>query len=106
VLSAGFGAAGNTSVQCSRTALAAAFRPEGCRPRAVTKADGSLSITEAAKALAMRPKDLFQWLAHNGWIYKRPNGAAAPPHTRGSTPGAISDASACARALDPQAAVS
>jgi hypothetical protein len=72
----------------------------------LTKADGSLSITETAKALAMRPKDLFQWLSHNGWIYKRPNGAAAPRHTRGSTPGAISDASACARALDPQAAVS
>jgi hypothetical protein len=72
----------------------------------LTKADGTLSITETAKVLAMRPKDLFQWLAHNGWIYKRPNGAAAPPHTRGSTPEAISDASACARALDPQAAVS
>jgi hypothetical protein len=72
----------------------------------LTKADGSLSITEAAKALAMRPKDLFQWLSHNWWIYKRPTGAAAPRHTRGSTPGAISDASACARALDPQAAAS
>ena len=42
----------------------------------LTKADGSLSITEAAKALALRPKDLFQWLSHNGWIYKRPNGGA------------------------------
>lgn len=40
----------------------------------LTKADGSLSITETAKALAMRPKDVFQWLAQNGWIYKRPNG--------------------------------
>jgi phage antirepressor YoqD-like protein len=42
----------------------------------LTKADGSLSITETAKALAMRPKDLFQWLSHNGWIYKRMNGPA------------------------------
>jgi hypothetical protein len=72
----------------------------------LTKADGSLSITETAKALAMRPKDLFQWLSHSWWIYKRPTGAAAPRHMRGSPPGAISDASACARALDPQAAVS
>lgn len=42
----------------------------------LTKADGSLNITEAAKALEMRPKDLFQWLSHNGWIYKRPNGSS------------------------------
>lgn len=40
----------------------------------LTKADGSLNITEAAKNLGMRPKDLFQWLSQNGWIYKRPNG--------------------------------
>lgn len=42
----------------------------------LTKADGSLSVTEAAKALGMRPKDLFQWLSHNGWLYKRPGGAS------------------------------
>ena len=39
----------------------------------LTKADGSLNITEAAKNLGMRPKDLFDWLSHNGWIYKRAN---------------------------------
>jgi phage antirepressor YoqD-like protein len=37
----------------------------------ISAADGSLCITEAAKALQMRPKDLFQWLRHNGWIYRR-----------------------------------
>jgi phage antirepressor YoqD-like protein len=42
--------------------------------RRLTKADGSLNVTEAAKALGLRPKDAFDWLAHNGWIYKRPNG--------------------------------
>ena len=42
----------------------------------LVKADGSLSITEAAKNLGMRPKDLFSWLAQNGWIYRRPNAAA------------------------------
>ncbi|MCA0947351.1 phage regulatory protein/antirepressor Ant [Yangia mangrovi] len=41
----------------------------------LTKADGSLSITEAAKNLGLRPKDLFTWLASNGWIYKRTGGA-------------------------------
>ncbi|MDP3417846.1 phage antirepressor KilAC domain-containing protein [Falsiroseomonas sp.] len=42
----------------------------------IATADGSLSITETAKALQVRPKDLFAWLQQNGWIYKRPGGAA------------------------------
>lgn len=37
----------------------------------IAKADGSFNITEAAKSLQIRPKDLFDWLAHHGWIYKR-----------------------------------
>jgi phage antirepressor YoqD-like protein len=41
----------------------------------IATADGSLSITEAAKALQMRPKDLFSYLRENGWIYKRPGSA-------------------------------
>lgn len=36
-------------------------------------ADGSLCITDAAKALQIRPKDLFDYLSRNGWIYRRPN---------------------------------
>lgn len=36
-------------------------------------ADGSLSITEAAKVLLVRPKDPLDWLSHNCWIYKRPD---------------------------------
>lgn len=39
-------------------------------------ADGSLSITEVAKNLGVRPKDAFGWLSQNGWIYKRPGGSA------------------------------
>lgn len=38
----------------------------------LTRADGSLNVTEAAKSLGIRPKDLFDWLSHNGWIYRRP----------------------------------
>lgn len=34
--------------------------------------EGSISITEAAKLLQVRPKDLFAWLSCNGWIYRRP----------------------------------
>lgn len=37
----------------------------------ISQADGSLCITDAAKALQMRPQDLFAWLRQNGWIYKR-----------------------------------
>lgn len=36
-------------------------------------ADGSLCITDAAKALQIRPKALFDYLSRNGWIYRRPN---------------------------------
>jgi phage regulator Rha-like protein len=41
----------------------------------VANADGSLCITDAAKALQMRPKDLFRFLQANGWIYQRPGTA-------------------------------
>lgn len=37
----------------------------------IANAEGSLNITEAAKALQMRPKSLFEYLSMNGWIYKR-----------------------------------
>lgn len=41
----------------------------------LTKAEGSLNVTEAAKALGVRPKSLFDWLSQNGWIYRRPGAA-------------------------------
>ncbi len=41
----------------------------------LTKAEGSLNVTEAAKTLGVRPKNLFDWLAQNGWIYRRPGAA-------------------------------
>ena len=37
----------------------------------IAKADGSLCITDAAKNLQVRPKDLTDWLQAHGWIYKR-----------------------------------
>lgn len=37
----------------------------------IATADGSLCITEAAKALQRRPKDLFKWLRAEEWIYRR-----------------------------------
>jgi anti-repressor protein len=41
----------------------------------IANADGSMCITDAAKTLQMRPKDLFSYLSQNGWIYKRPGNA-------------------------------
>lgn len=42
----------------------------------IAMADGSLTITSAAKLLQMRPKDLFSWLRQNRWIYRRTGGGA------------------------------
>ncbi len=37
----------------------------------IATADGSMCLTDAAKALQMRPKDLFAKLQSEKWIYKR-----------------------------------
>jgi phage anti-repressor protein len=37
----------------------------------ISSADGSLCITDAAKALQMQPKEFFARLQRNGWIFKR-----------------------------------
>lgn len=37
----------------------------------IATADGSMCITAAAKHLQIRPKDLFDWLSANKWIYRR-----------------------------------
>jgi Rha family phage regulatory protein len=37
----------------------------------IATASGSLSITESAKALQVRPKDLFTYLQSHKWIYRR-----------------------------------
>ncbi len=38
----------------------------------LSAAEGSLCITNAAKALSVKPKQLFNWLSRNRWIYRRP----------------------------------
>lgn len=42
----------------------------------IASADGSLCLTDAAKELQMRPKDLISWMSCNGWIYKRAGSAS------------------------------
>lgn len=39
--------------------------------RIATYTDGSLCLSDAAKTLQVRPKDLTRWLEENLWIYKR-----------------------------------
>lgn len=40
----------------------------------ISTADGMMCITDAAKVLQVRPKDLFAWLSANQWIYRRTGG--------------------------------
>lgn len=37
----------------------------------IATADGSLCVTDAAKTLQMKPRELFNWLSGNHWIYRR-----------------------------------
>ncbi|CAI3933247.1 phage antirepressor [Commensalibacter communis] len=40
----------------------------------LASSDGSMCITDAAKDLQIRPKELFDFLKTNGWIYRRAGG--------------------------------
>ena len=42
----------------------------------IAEADGSLCVTDAAKALQVQPKVLFAFLRQNGWIYRRAGSAS------------------------------
>lgn len=53
------------------------LRPYADGYKRIAVADGSLCITDAAKALGIdRPKDLFRWMNANDWIYRRSGNAA------------------------------
>jgi len=40
----------------------------------ISTADGFLCITDTAKFLQLRPKDIFSYMSANGWIYRRAGG--------------------------------
>lgn len=44
--------------------------------RLSTRTGGTLCITDAAKALQLKPKFLFDWMQRHGWIYRRPGGSS------------------------------
>lgn len=46
-------------------------KPKVAAYERIALADKSLCITDAAKTLQMRPKDLFAWLQRHKWIYRR-----------------------------------
>ncbi|WP_424140272.1 phage antirepressor KilAC domain-containing protein [Roseomonas chloroacetimidivorans] len=54
------------------TRKVAALAPKADAHDRIAEADGSLCITDAAKTLQVRPKELFAYLRANGWIYSRP----------------------------------
>lgn len=41
----------------------------------IAAADGMMNVTEAAKALQIRPGKLFDWLSQNKWAYRRVGGS-------------------------------
>lgn len=50
------------------------MRPQVQALDRIAGSDGSFCITDAAKTLQVRPKDLFSFLRSHGWIYSRPSG--------------------------------
>ena len=46
----------------------------------IATSDGGMCITNAAKDLQMRPRDLFQWLQAHDWIYRRQGGQGFVAH--------------------------
>lgn len=48
-----------------------ALAPKATALDRIAGAQGSLCVSDAAKALQMRPKDLFEALAKKGWIFRR-----------------------------------
>ncbi len=41
----------------------------------IAESQGSFCLTDTAKSLQIRPKDLVDWLLVNRWIYRRPGGS-------------------------------
>ena len=51
----------------------AEMKPSVAAFKRLGDAKGSMCVTDAAKSLKIRPKELFAWLERHKWIYKRPN---------------------------------
>lgn len=65
------------AMQAEEERLALESQVEIMRPQVeaferIASTDGSLCLTDAAKALQVRPKDFTDWMFRHSWIYKRP----------------------------------
>ncbi|MDR5613452.1 phage antirepressor KilAC domain-containing protein [Arsenophonus sp.] len=49
----------------------AEMKPDVAALERIAKSDGAMCVTDAAKQLQLRPKDLFDFLSGNKWIYRR-----------------------------------
>lgn len=69
------------AMQAETERLALAEKVEVLQPKAealdrIATAEGSLCLTDAAKELQRRPKDVISWMSANKWIYKRAGSAS------------------------------
>jgi Rha family phage regulatory protein len=69
------------AMQAEQERLALEHKVEKLAPKAealdrfATFAEGSMCITNAAKALQQQPKAFFRWLQEHQWIFRRPGGS-------------------------------
>lgn len=69
------------AMQAETERLELAEKVEVLQPKAealdrIATADGSLCLTDIAKELQRRPKDVIAWMSANKWIYKRAGSAS------------------------------
>lgn len=53
----------------------AEIAPKAAALDRLSTSDGALCLTNTAKSLQVRPKDLFAWLSAHRWVYRRPGGS-------------------------------
>lgn len=63
-----------TTIALDADTKVAALEPQADALARLAQADGSLCITDAAKALGVPPRRLFSWLEANHWTYRRGDG--------------------------------
>lgn len=69
------------AMQAEQERLALEHKVEALAPKAqaldrfATFAEGSMCISNAAKALQQQPKSFFRWLQEHQWIFRRPGGS-------------------------------
>ncbi|WP_455481255.1 antA/AntB antirepressor family protein [Bartonella sp. B12(2025)] len=58
----------------------AELKPKATAFESLTRSDGLFGLTEAAKVLEVRPKDLIDYLRGNDWVYRRAPGSPLLPY--------------------------